>query len=65
VLPKPSRTSPRSVRPSRRIYTPFADPELDLIDRWGFSQRIRVRSAAIRALVLKALAAEQKAGARQ
>jgi hypothetical protein len=65
VFPKYFRPSPHSARPPHRIYTPFADPELDLIDRWGFNQRIRDRSAVIQALVMKALAAEQKSGARQ
>jgi hypothetical protein len=46
-------------QPIHKAYTPFADTELDLIDRWGFNQHIRDRSAAIRALVLRGLKADQ------
>ncbi|MBX4901637.1 hypothetical protein HJA83_09850 [Rhizobium bangladeshense] len=44
----------------RRIGTTFTESELDQIDEWGFSRRIRDRSEAIRRLVSEALKAEVK-----
>ena len=43
-------------RPSvKRVTAPFSDHELTEIDDWGFAQRIRDRSEAIRALVRRGL----------
>jgi hypothetical protein len=58
------RGRPRRQEQLRKVYTPFADNELAQIDRWGFAQHIRDRSAAIRALVVKAIASDNTAGRR-
>ena len=51
---------PMGTRQRLRIYTPFEPSEVAQIDAWGFSQMIRDRSEAIRALVLEALKAKAK-----
>jgi len=43
-------TAPK-LRADRRVSTTFTDDDLDAIDSWGFSKRIRDRSEAIRQLV--------------
>src|SRR5262245_7284730 len=41
-----------------KAYTPFSRKELDLIDKWGFVNRIRNRADAVRSSVMKASASE-------
>jgi len=41
----------------KRVSTTFTEEELEKIDNWGFSLRIRDRSEAIRQLVKKGLSA--------
>ena len=40
---------------TQRVYVPFTQSEIEAIDGWGFSQRIRDRSQVIRTLALKGL----------
>jgi hypothetical protein len=48
-----------------RVYIPFAQDEVEGIDSWGFAKHIRARAQAVRQLVFKALASEQRADARR
>ena len=45
----------------KRVTAPFSDAEIEEIDTWGFSRRIRDRSTAIRELLKAGLAATSEA----
>ena len=58
------KNPPQQAQELYRLYIPFTAQEINKIDDWGFSQRIRARTKMVRGLVFKALA-EQRDEARR